>query len=634
MPRHALPVVAAVLVALPASAQHFSDVSADTGTQFTHQSTPPVSFMSGGMAWFDMDRDGDDDLFLVSSGSSHGLLRNDAGSFTDISPGSGLTGVPLNGCGAAVGDYDQDGYPDLYVTHLGANHLYRNLEGSGAFEDVTEAVGLGGGSAWSTSAVWGDWDRDGDLDLYVGNYVDEVAYPYHIGDPNQFWVNEGSAAEPLFVDRAAELGLDLTTVFGEPHPDHPVNPNQGLATAATTLSLNAVDYDDDGDQDLLVGNDFGPFIMGNKVFRNDTPPGGPLHFTDVSEATGLAAFPQFNMGIVSADYDLDGDWDLYLTDMGPNILFRNDDGVFVDVSDESGPVGSVLPSVVTSWAALWEDFDNDGLQDLYVVNGYILAAVPNKTNAKNRLYRNLGDGSFANVGPTSGLQDPGMGRGAGGADFDGDGLLDIQLMNNGDPLQFPIEPCKLFHNQGTLGDPGNGWAQLRLVGERSNTEALGARVDVEVGGVVLKRQVKSATPYLSTSSRMLHVGLGPETRMDRLVVRWPSGTYQEWHDVPGFQQHELVEPRAVIGAATLADREGARRLLAVVDNLHDGETTVSALFRAVTPTGEVLERTVVRTLAPGASARLTVPLPAGLEVASWRVEVRDQVLGALDVRAG
>jgi hypothetical protein len=628
-------VVAVLLLSTQASGQHFSDVSGQTGAAFQHIDSPVTNWMSGGMAWFDMDGDGDDDLFLASSDTAHKLLRNDRGVFTDLSAGSGITGNAVNTVGVAAGDYDQDGYPDLYLTNFNENRLYRNNAGDGTFTDVTDLVGIGGGSAWSTSAMWGDWDRDGDLDLYVGNYIDEIDFPYHIGEPNRFWVNEGTPQAPEFVDRAPELGLDLLTRFGPPHPSYPSNPHLDEMTAATTLSLNATDYDDDGDQDLFVGNDFGMFITPSKLFRNDTLPGGELRFTDVSVQTHLHDYPQFNMGIEAADYDLDGDWDLYLSDMGPNKLLRNDHGVFVDATAISGPVGQMISTAVTSWAALWEDFDNDGFQDLYVVNGYIEAAFPNKLAAKNRMYINQGDGTFAYLGG-SGLEDTGLGRSAGHADYDADGMLDIYLMNNGSPLQIPIAPCALFRNNGTIGDPTNHWLQLRLRGERSNTEALGALVDVWVGNVVLKRQVKSRMPFLSSPTRVLHVGLGPLQRADRIEFRWPSGTYQEWHDVAVDATREVREPRVVIHGTQMASTErGSPQLVVEARNLHHAEVGFATRVVLKNVAGQTITRTVDARCDAGDTMRITVPIAAGLQpLASWRVEVRDHETQALDVRVG
>lgn len=573
-------VLAFAALSATSAGQHFSDVSTSVGVDFLHQNPPPSMMMGGGMAWFDMDADGDDDLFLSSSGGDHQLLRNDDGTFVDITANSGIPTAPQNMMGVAVGDYDDDGYPDLYCTCRGADVLLRNL-GDGTFEDVAQQLGLGDPS-WGTSASWADFDGDGDLDLYVGNYVEAPTFPYHTGQPNRLYVNEGTSDAPQFVDRAVELGVDLATIFETSVPGYP-NWKIGEPTAACTLSVCTVDYDDDGDPDLAVGNDFGLFVVPNKLFRNDTTPGGPIVFTDVGKAVGFER-PQYNMGINPCDYDRDGDWDFYLSDLGPNLLLRNDGGVFTDVTEEAGPVeghangGDLL---ITSWATAWADVDNDGWQDLYVVNGYIPAATEllNKLDSKNGLWRNVGDGTFDKV-TGSGVANDGFGRGGGAADFDADGLMDLFVLNNGDFAAPTLDQTsRLFRNTGSLAAPGAGWVEVRLKGVLGHGEALGARVDAAVGDALLRRTVLADPVFLSSRSRMMHFGLGDADQIDVLLVRWPSGTVQELHDVASGQRLELEEPIVTIDSVTepTFTRDGVEvgvRLAHGVDDWTSGKLSV------------------------------------------------------------
>jgi len=637
----------AMLVALmglaPAAAgQVFEEVTERLGVAFTHEPGDATFSMSGGCAWFDMDADGDDDLVAVSGDGAHKLFRNDPGGFTDVTAGSGLdAGVPDDVFGVKAADYDDDGAPDLYLTANGPNALLRN-DGSGVFTDVTDAVGIGG-SAMSTSAAWADFDRDGDLDLYVGNYIFEIDFPYHVGAANRLWVNEGTPAAPDFVDRAAELGVDTTGVFGPPDPEW-LPGKEGQPTAGCTLSVNVGDVDDDGDADILVGNDFGMFVIPNQLYRNETPPGGPLAFTDAGETTGFSAFPQFNMGVNLADYDHDGDWDAYLSDLGPNALLRNDDGVFTDVVEEAGPVeGSTGELLLTSWATCWMDADNDSWEDLYVANGFIVAdpSIANDPQSPNSLWRNRGDGTFELVPPeVSQLGQLGKGRGAAATDVDGDGAIEIYLVNNGfDDGGGPVGSGAKAHLYRTRPDPDHHWAQFRLAGTASNSEALGARVDAFVGGRLLRRQVHDSGVFLTSPSRIVHFGLGNADVIDELLVRWPSGRCQSLLDLSVDVRRELVEPDVLLAddAAPGTDA-GTRRITATIENMASATRRVEVRGELLDGGGALVAADAVSTSVAGRAVldvTLSAPVGAGDDAppARWRVRVTDRDSGAVDMIA-
>jgi len=557
MIRSASTVALALAPALAAGETHFFDGSSTFGAEFQHASGPTTFGMGAGVAWLDCDGDGDEDLLCTSGDGAHRLLRRDAAGFVDVTPGGGLAPLQVpDNIGVAVADFDQDGLPDVYLTNRGANVLGRN-HGDGSFEDVTDAVGVGS-PGWSTSASWADFDLDGDLDLYVGNYVGEIQFPYHVGEPNDLYLNEGTAEGPAFVERGAELGVDGMGVYGRPDvPPELVRtvgtPQLGAPTAGCTLSTCTVDYDEDGDADLMVGNDFGMWVLPDVCYRNDGEPGGALAFTDVTLAVNFDLRPAYNMGINAADYDHDGDWDLYLSNLGDNVLMRNDGGVFSDATYTAGPVDGVVDGgdlLLTSWGTVWADFDNDGWEDLFVVNGHIPAAsfIDNATESPNNLWLNRGDGTFERVDPTlSGLADLGAARGMAASDVDGDGWMDLYVMNNGHAsIAHPGDRCRLFVNRGKLGDPGNHWLSLRLIGTSSNVEGLGARVEALTPTALRKRQVLGDPVYISAGTRRVHFGLGAERRVDVLTVHWPSGIVQELLDVPADEHREVREPSVLV----------------------------------------------------------------------------------------
>ena len=312
--------VAVLVSTTSAQGPTFFDASVGWGVT-VHRDSPygkDLGFGDGGSAFLDYDADGDEDLFVASPDGRHRLFHNVGGSFEEsVVTAASVAGNPRN-VGVTVGDYNNDGYPDIYLTNKGPNNLLTNL-GDGTFRDDTTEVGLTG-SFWSTSAAWADFDRDGDLDLYVCNYIGVEAWPYHLGQPNNLYVNVGSSEAPHFEDQGEQCNVWDLGQFGEAHPDFPYSDGPdgrqpGQPVFGAGLSVSTRDYDDDGDQDILVGNDFGMFVSPNRLYRNDTPKGGAMTFTDVSSLTLFSSHPHFNMGISGADYDHDGDWDFYLSNM-------------------------------------------------------------------------------------------------------------------------------------------------------------------------------------------------------------------------------------------------------------------------------------------------------------------------------
>ena len=476
------------------TAVQFADVTAEAGIRFQHNNGAfgkkylPET-MGSGIAFFDFDNDGDQDLLFVNGKSWPGqrsagpataaLYRNRGnGTFEDVTRGSGFD-REIYGMGLAIGDYDNDGDPDVYLTALGPNLLLRN-EGGARFVDVSAAAGVRD-PGFGSSATWLDYDRDGDLDLFLLNYVqwsiesdiyctlDGKTKSYCTPESYQgaspvFYRNEGRGK---FVDATQEAGL------GNPR-------GKGLGVAV-------LDFDDDGWPDLAVANDTQP----NSLYRND----GKGGFTDVGVMAGIAfgenGAARGAMGIDAADYDGSGVPSLVIGNFSNEMvsLYHNEGrGFFIDVA----PVSEVgRASLLTlAFGAFFFDFDLDGLQDIFITNGHVdddIQAVQQRVSYAQppHLFRNVGDGRFTEATDKVGeaFARPVVGRGAAYGDIDGDGDLDVAVTTNGGPAY-------LFRNDGASE---NAWIAFKLQGSASNREGIGAQIDLTAGGKTQSLVVKSAT---------------------------------------------------------------------------------------------------------------------------------------------
>ncbi len=598
--------------ALAQSGAVFEDVSEAWGVDFKHFDVAFGYAIGGGNAWIDYDGDGDEDLFCGSADSRNRLFRNDGpGSFADVTLGTQLdTAALAGGIAALTLDHDSDGDLDLYIASSGQNQLFSN-DGAGVFTDLAPAYGLNS-TSWGSAASAADFDRDGDLDIYVGNYVQTLNFPYHFGAPNEFYLNTTSGGVVSYDEQAAALNIDDRAIFGLGDPAFPqFFAPTGQATAGCTLSICTLDYDEDGDPDLMVGNDFGQWVTPNRLYRNDVDLNGTLAFTDVAPETGFDQRPHYNMGILGRDYDHDGDWDFYKTNLGDNLLLRNDNGIFTDVVYEAGPVeGDSLDApglLLTSWSIVWEDFDNDGFEDLYVVNGLIPAAgfIANDARSKNGLYLSNGDGTFSQqFEGDHGAADEGPGRGAGAHDVNRDGFLDMFMSNNGaNGVALPSDISRLYLNRGVAQAGPNGFTEIRLRSRAANWEAIGARVDLWSGDLWLKRQVLGDPVFVSSASRELHFGLGDNGIIDRIAVEWPTGTTQEIVSVPAGLQVELLEPIVLVNGDPLGFYDaGAQQvqLQVEVHNTSSSDQVTLALVQLVRDSnGRLLRNTTLQGIAPG-----------------------------------
>jgi len=506
----------------------YTDVTKAAGIDFVHRHGGQgrkyyIETTAAGLCFFDADGDGKQDLYFVQSGPLPGtprpsgtplsrLYRNRGdGTFEDITAKAGVANPNGYGSGCTAADYDQDGDVDLYVTNFGPSVLYRN-NGDGTFTDVTAAAGVRNG-LYAASAAFADYDLDGRPDLYVANYVDftmndqkycgnlqEKRRSYchpdaYEGLPDILYHNEGNG-KFRDVTRAAGIG----------------DPN------GKSLGVVWFDFDRDGDDDLYVANDATP----NVLYRND----GQGRFTDVTLVSGTCCSedgkPQSGMGVDAADADGDGWQDLFVTNLSnePNELYRNLEGKgpFATVSYGAG-LGE--PSLLaTGWGTGLYDYDNDGDLDIVVTNGHPMDDIETVSDLltyaqKPALYANDGRGRFREIGAAAGepFAAADVGRGLAIADYDDDGDLDLALNPNN-------RPAHLWRNDG--GAAAGHWISLKLVGTRSNKDALGAFVTLTAGGRRQVREVRSASSYMSQNDMRLHFGLGAATRVESIEIRWPN----------------------------------------------------------------------------------------------------------------
>jgi hypothetical protein len=501
---------------------HLRDVTGQTGITFRHTDGSSgrryiMETVSAGLALFDYDGDGYIDVYFLngaplrgaktSASPTNALYRNQGGfRFTDVTKEArvGDTGY---GLGVAVGDYDNDGDPDLYLNNHGPNVLYRN-NGDGTFADVTEQAGVRNGEKVGAGACFLDADKDGDLDLYVANYVDfsydkhaqrrREGYPVYAGPwqhgplPDTLYRNNGDGT---FTDVSTESGVD--------------------AHAGTSMGMVSADYDHDGDTDVFVVND----ACRNFCFQND----GTGEFEEVGVINGLAysidGRALGSMGVDCGDYD--GHLDFFMTSYSGQlpVLYKNlGSGLFQDVTLAAGAAAGAYPHV--NWGTGLVDFDNDGDRDLFIACGHLQDNIQlyDGTTAfqvKNLLLMNTGDGKFVDVSDRcgDGLAVALSSRGAGFDDLDNDGDVDVVILNS------RREPTILRNDSPS----SNHWIQIRLEGTKTNRDGVGARVNVIAGDLVQIDEVHSGRGYQSHYGTRLHFGLGQRDHVDRVEVRWIGG---------------------------------------------------------------------------------------------------------------
>ena len=525
----------------------FRDVTREAGIHFHHEraASPERLYpetMGAGVAWIDYNQDGYLDAFFVNSGYTPffhpdqppqpALYRNNHdGTFTDVTAQSKIHADGTMFFGVAVGDYDNDGFPDIYMTGYRHSVLLHN-NGDGTFTDVTAKAGVGDDGNWGTAAGWFDYDHDGKLDLLVTNYVQyDVDHPVLCGDirpgfrdapqtsaychPDSF---KGSSAK-LYHNNGDGTFTDVTEKAGLKNTD------------GKSLGVVLADLNGDGWTDIFIANDtqrnFLYYNNGDGTFRDATYKSGAGFSEDGRTEAGMSAD--------AADVMNNGLLYLFVShlDFELNRMYRNNgDGTFTDYTIASG-IGqtNILNS---AFGARFFDFDNDGWRDLLIVNGHILDNIklyhPEVTYEEEKtLYRNLGEGRFVDATRTQGpdFRAPRVGRGLAVGDYDNDGWQDFLVSNNG-------EDAQLFRNEGGSSPAAkdNHWIAVRLIGVTSNRDGIGASLKLTAGDFTSYDQVKGGMSYCSAQDPRIYFGLGKHDHVDSIVIHWPSGYAQELKDIP------------------------------------------------------------------------------------------------------
>jgi enediyne biosynthesis protein E4 len=521
----------------------FTNVTAQAGIQFVHfKGNKGIAInreeFGPGVCVADFDGDGYQDVYFVNGRDLYdrgivvrnALYRNNGnGTFTDVTEKAGVPGTGY-GLGCVWGDYDNDGFPDLYVTQYGRNVLYHN-NGDGTFTDVTDKAGVAGvesGTLFHAGATFFDYDRDGRLDLYVGGYValepDGLRYckfsdvltscppSVYRGSPDMLYHNNGDGT---FTNVTSKAGI--------------------YQPEGKNLAIGAADYDNDGWPDLFVANDgLNAYLYHNE--RNGT-------FTEVGLLSGMALTRQglamAAMCISLGDYDNDGWLDLFISDFqnaSDHVFHNTGKGSFEEVSDQAGITAATRN--VLGFGGGFFDYDNDGWLDLFIANGHVYPEIEQASPGVhykqiNSLFHNQRNGKFVEVSNQSGngFQTPYVSRGVAFADFDNDGFVDVVVGNNDDP------PLLLHNGSGN----GNHFLNFKFVGTKSNRDAMGTRVRVVAGGISQIREIEGGGSYLSQSDLRANFGLGKATRADTVEVKWPSGLQQTFHGVEADKFYLLEE---------------------------------------------------------------------------------------------
>ncbi|MCX6147153.1 MAG: FG-GAP-like repeat-containing protein [Candidatus Kapabacteria bacterium] len=466
----------------------------------------------GGCAFFDYDNDGFLDIYVTGGQLRDKLYHNKGnGTFEDVGIKAGLRqGNAQPTEGVATADINNDGLEDIYVTSYsgGGDILYKN-KGDGTFEDISIKAGIVVHNKWATSVTFGDFNLDGWIDLYITTYgtnTQDITY-----DKHSLMINNKNET---FTDKTAEYGI---------HGN-----GYGLSAVAT-------DTDGDNDLDIMVANDFGFLAWPDVLYRNDYP---SKTFTDISKSAGVDAGIN-GMGIGAGDYDEDGDMDYYVTNIGKNLLYRNDgNNKFTDVALSAGvEYGFLSSQKTTTWGPIFYDYDNDTYLDLFFTAGYV--GEPNTPFADpNKLFHSNGNGTFSDVTNDYGVGDLSKSRGCAVGDIDNDGLLDLFVVN----LESDFETkntCRLYLNK--INSAKNNWFKIKLQGTTSNRDGIGAKVKVYAGGRMFLREIDGGSGHMSHNSKIANYGLSKINKIDSVIVIWPGGFKEKYNTFTPNQQITIVE---------------------------------------------------------------------------------------------
>lgn len=542
-------VVLCLLVAVPATAQiTFHDITAKAGIHFTHNNGAfgkkylPET-MGPGCAFIDYDNDGWPDIVLINGQKWPGhpgpqstlkLYRNNHdGSFTDVTRKAGLA-VPMFGLGVAVGDYDNDGYDDLFITALGQSHLFHN-RGNGTFIDVTKTAGLWGPNEFSTSAAWVDYDRDGKLDLVVANYVQWSIK----GD--LFCTLDGTHKSYCTPESYKGESARLWHNLGNGKFEDATQKAKFFDNTSKSLGVAILDYNGDGWPDIVLANDTQP----NKLYLNKRDG----TFDERAVSAGIAfsedGIARAGMGVDAADYDRSGRPSLIISNFANQMvsLYHNEgNGLFVDEAPSSEVGRGTL--VTLGFGCFFFDYDNDGWPDIFVADGHIedqIERVQKRVSYAEppHVFRNLGKGKFAETTESLGaaFASPKVARAAAYADIDNDGALDVLMTTNGGRTY-------LFHNEGVT----NRSLRIKLVGTKSNRDGIGAVITVTSGPDKQWKMVRSGSSYLSQSELIATFGLGQKAKADSIEIQWSSGQTDKLSSINAGQTITVEEGKGIVAS--------------------------------------------------------------------------------------
>jgi enediyne biosynthesis protein E4 len=541
---------AALFVVSSASAQNitFRDITAQAGIRFTHNNGAfgkkylPET-MGPGCAFIDYDNDGFPDILIVNGENWPGhpgpattpklYHNNQDGTFTDVTRKAGLA-VSMFGMGVAIGDYDNDGHDDIFITAMGQNHLFHN-NGNSTFADVTKTSGFWGSGEFSTGAAWVDYDRDGKLDLVVANYVQWTL----AGD--LFCTLDGKAKSYCTPESYKGATARLWHNLGNGRFEDVTQKAHFFDNTSKSLGVAVLDYNGDGWPDIVLANDTQP----NKLYLNKKDG----TFEERAVPAGIAfsedGIARAGMGVDAADYDRSGRPSLIITNFANQMLslYHNEgNGLFVDEAPSSEVGRATL--VTLGFGCFFFDYDNDGWPDILVADGHIedqIEKVQKRVSYAEppHVFRNLGKGKFTEVTQSLGnaFAAPKVARGAAYADLFNEGGLDVLLTTNGGRAY-------LYHNQGVT----NRSVRIKLVGTKSNRDGIGAVITVGSGGEKEWKMVRSGSSYLSQSELVATFGLGTKNKADSIEIQWPSGLVEKLSNINAGQMITVQEGKGVIAS--------------------------------------------------------------------------------------